>query len=189
MTNPYRSPVATVQDVYVPVTDATYEPRIFSTDGRLGRLRYFVYSFIVQFVMAFLVGILAAVAIPLLAGRDGASALALPLMVAIYVPILIAMLVMAKRRLNDMNQSGWLSLLMLVPLVNLIMALLLLFWPGSAGSNNYGPRPVKNSMTLIFFGVVLPLLLVGLLAAFAVPVYQEYVARAQAAQVQFPQQP
>lgn len=187
MTNPYRSPAAAIQDVYPPSTaDTTYQPRIFSSDGRLGRLRYLVYSFIVQLVIMVLIGILAAVAIPLLTSSGNSTAQML-MLAAIYVPFLISMLVMAKRRLNDMNQSGWLSLLMLVPLVNVVMSLVLLFWPGSAGSNAYGPKPEKNSTALVVFGLLLPLMVIGTLAAIAIPAYQDYVKRAQAVQLQ--QQP
>lgn len=182
MQNPYASPTASVLDMEIP--DEPYEPRIFSAEGRIGRLRYLVYSFIVQFATACFAGAMAAVVVPLIMHRSDSSALLIPMLVLIYIPLLAAMFVMAKRRLNDLNHSGWLSLLLLIPLVNVVLALYLLFWPGTKGRNDYGPRPVKNSLALILFGLVLPLVLIGMLAAIAVPAYQDYVERARAASTQ-----
>lgn len=100
-------------------------------------------------------------------------------LMVVYIPLLAAMLVVVKRRLNDLNQSGWLGLLMLVPLVNFFFGLYLLFWPGSKGSNDYGPAPGPNSLLLIVFGLVLPLAGLGTLAAIAIPAYHSYVERAR----------
>lgn len=185
-TNPYRSPTTAPADIYAPppVVDSTYAPEIWSTQGRIGRLRYLAYSFATQIVLAFLAGVVAAVAIPLLGGNSQSMTVVFGLVALIYVPILVSVFVMAKRRLNDMNQSGWFSLFMLVPFANLVLGLLLLFWPGSKGSNKYGPAPEKNSFAVIFFGLLLPVALVGLIAAVAIPAYQQYVAKAQAAQLQ-----
>ncbi|WP_130803964.1 DUF805 domain-containing protein [Acinetobacter ihumii] len=45
------------------------------------------------------------------------------------------------RRLHDANRSGWLCLLLLVPIVQIFFMLYLLFAPGSKGYNDYGsPR-------------------------------------------------
>ena len=57
-----------------------------------------------------------------------------------------------KRRLNDLDKSGWWQLLYLVPIVNILFALYLLFWPGTKGSNNYGLQPAKNSPLFISDG-------------------------------------
>lgn len=45
------------------------------------------------------------------------------------------------KRLHDLNKSGWLSLLVFVPLANVILSIVLLFKPGSRGINNYGEQP------------------------------------------------
>jgi hypothetical protein len=41
MSNPYAAPDAVLSDV---AEDETYEPQIFSVNGRIGRLRYLAYS-------------------------------------------------------------------------------------------------------------------------------------------------
>src|SRR6218665_3268041 len=181
MSNPYASPQSIINSGSS--DDETYQPSIFSTQGRIGRLRYFAYLCIVQFVLLFFVGIAAAVLIPILSkGGDSAKASAIAAVIVLYAPIVAAALIMAKRRLNDLDKSGWLSLLQLVPLVNLFLAIYLLFWPGSSGSNHYGPKPTPNNPWLFTF-IFLPVV-IGILAAISIPAYQDYVKRAQAAQTQ-----
>lgn len=48
------------------------------------------------------------------------------------------------KRLHDLNQSGWLSLLQLIPLVNFVFGLYILFSGGTKGSNKFGPDPKKR---------------------------------------------
>ncbi len=180
MSNPYASPHANVTDFD---ENETYQPRIFSTQGRLGRLRYMAYSCIVQFVLLFFFGVAAAVLMPASnTGTDNVPNSFIMIVILFYIPIIAAAFIMAKRRLNDLDKSGWLSLLLLVPLVNFFLAIYLLFGPGSPGSNSYGPKAIPNSSWLYAF-IILPIL-IGILAAIAIPAYQEYAKRAQAAQIQ-----
>ncbi|WP_180081430.1 DUF805 domain-containing protein [Acinetobacter sp. YH12201] len=61
--------------------------------------------------------------------------------VAILVLYIYFLIVISIRRLHDMNRSGWLTLLFLLPLVNIFMGLYLLLGSGTKGSNKYGlPR-------------------------------------------------
>jgi uncharacterized membrane protein YhaH (DUF805 family) len=178
MNNPYASPHANVTDFD---DNETYQPRIFSAQGRIGRLRYMAYSCIVQFVLLFFVGIAAAALMPALnGGNEAAGSGFIMIAMLIYIPIIAAAFIMAKRRLNDLDRSGWLAILLLVPLVNLFLAIYMLFWPGSTGSNSYGPKPEANSSWLYVF-IIVPILL-GILAAIALPAYQDYVKRSQSIQ-------
>jgi uncharacterized membrane protein YhaH (DUF805 family) len=45
------------------------------------------------------------------------------------------------KRLHDKGYTGWLSILMLLPLVNIIMLFWLGFARGQDGPNEYGPDP------------------------------------------------
>jgi uncharacterized membrane protein YhaH (DUF805 family) len=47
----------------------------------------------------------------------------------------------ASRRAHDFGQSGWLAILMVVPWINFVAALVFVFIPGQAGSNQYGADP------------------------------------------------
>lgn len=49
------------------------------------------------------------------------------------------------RRLHDTNRSGWFSILVLIPVINIFAYLYLIFMPGTQQQNNYGsPRPSFN---------------------------------------------
>jgi type IV pilus assembly protein PilA len=65
---------------------------------------------------------------------------------------------------------------MFVPLVNM------LFWfvPGTAGENRFGKRTPPNTIGVILLACILPVVFVlGILAAIAIPAYQDYTLRAQ----------
>ena len=49
------------------------------------------------------------------------------------------------KRLHDLDKSGWLILLMFVPIVNALFGLYMLFADGTVGPNQYGEDP-KNRM-------------------------------------------
>ncbi|MBS0308445.1 MAG: DUF805 domain-containing protein [Proteobacteria bacterium] len=175
MTNPYS---ATTVDLSEPLAgdDETYEPKIFAVNGRIGRLRYLAYSFGVMILLMLALGVLVGLA-ALVLGKGAAVAMGF----LIYIPMIAVTFIMAKRRLNDLDQSGWLSLLSLVPLVNAIFGLYLIFAPGTKGSNSYGPPPVQNSTSVIMLSLIFPLVFVfGVLAAIAIPAYQQYTVRAKA---------
>ncbi len=99
-----------------------------------------------------------------------------------YIPLFAVGFIMAIRRVHDMGYSGWLSLLILVPLVNLWF----LFAPGTQGPNEYGPPPVKNTTGVIIaaFSPILLSVVIGILAAISIPAYQAYMMKAKAAQGQ-----
>ncbi|MBT5891933.1 MAG: DUF805 domain-containing protein [Chromatiales bacterium] len=56
---------------------------------------------------------------------------------AVFIPS-IAVLV---RRLHDTDRTGWLLLLLLVPLIGAIVLIVFLATDSSAGDNQYGPNP------------------------------------------------
>lgn len=55
----------------------------------------------------------------------------------------IILAIQAIKRLHDINMSGWWYLIFLIPYINLIFGLYVLFADGTKGPNNYGPDP-KN---------------------------------------------
>jgi hypothetical protein len=80
------------------------------------------------------------------------------------------------QRCHDFNATGWLSLLVLVPLANLI------FWfiPGTDGPNRFGAPTPPNSVLVLIGAWLIPVVFIGgVLAAVAIPAYQDYVKRAQ----------
>lgn len=176
MTNPYNKPAASVEPVAtfengLDPDAATFQPEMFSTRGRIGRVRYFAYSMAMQFLAFLGLGIAGALLLSLVGKDDPALAVnvTMGLGFAVYAALLIIAFVLIKRRLNDLDHTGWLSLLLLVPLVNVVLALYAMLWPGSAGHNNYGPKPVPNPVALTLFVTVI--LMLTILAGIAVMTY------------------
>jgi len=181
MNNPYSAPDASLS---VPgFEDKTYEPKIFSLNGRIGRLRYIGYSWALIFLCAIVCGILAAALIPTFTrgngGRPGGAAFAI-VMLLVYSPVIAVSVIMAIHRLNDLDNSGWLSLLSLVPFVNFFFGLYLLSAPATNGRNKYGPMPSKNS-PLLWVAIFVPLIACCLLIATSMTAYQQNVNKAKAA--------
>ena len=192
MNNPYTAPTADIDDIE---TEDTYEPRIFAVSGRIGRLRYVGYSWLAYFLLYLVLGILgviAAVTIPAMMrnGHGGAPALGFFALALIYTPILAVMFIYARRRLNDLDQSGWLSLLLIIPIIGFLFWLYLVFAPGTDGANRFGPAPSKqsNGAVWIILIVVVTIIVIGILAAVAIPAYQQYKAKAHAMQIEQQQQ-
>jgi uncharacterized membrane protein YhaH (DUF805 family) len=166
--NPYAKPNAAVAEA----AEQYQEVKVFSTSGRIGRVRYIAWGMGLYFLLALLgVALMAAI------GTAG--------MVIAWIAIVVVWFMLTIQRCHDFNTTGWLSLLMLVPLVNLI------FWfiPGTDGDNNYGAKTPPNGVGVIIAACIVPIIaIVGILAAIALPAYQDYTKRAKAMQQQQQQQ-
>jgi hypothetical protein len=97
----------------------------------------------------------------------------------IWIPTLVVLFLLYIQRAHDMDWGGWASLLCLIPLVNLIFV----FKAGTLGVNRFGAPPPPNGIgvkigAFVMFGIFF---LGGILAAIAIPAYQQYVQRTHAA--------
>ncbi len=167
--NPYTTPDASLAvDM-----DETYQPTVFSFSGRIGRLRYLAYLTGVYLVLA-------AIAIPIMALVGGMSAgesgmpdmpvFAVIIMAVVYIALLVIVFTFGKRRMNDLNRSGWWMLLFIVPLANLLLTLYMVFGAGTDGVNDYGAAPNENPMGVKILGLFFPIIsLIGIVAAVAIP--------------------
>ncbi|GAA5121218.1 DUF805 domain-containing protein [Alloalcanivorax gelatiniphagus] len=181
MNQPYHAPEAAPAD---PLNRRTTDP--FAFRGRLGRLRYFAYVGLVMLVL-YLMLTFASILSAGVAGDGRPTVLVGLVALALMVVATFAWVVYGVRRLNDMDRSGWLMVLGFVPVLNLVLALVLLFAPGSPGDNRYGPRPPANGTGVVLGAVaagLVMLALIGIVAAVALPAYQTYVERAKAQQMQ-----
>ena len=163
--NPYDAPDASLDTGH----DELYQPKIFSFNGRIGRMRYLAYSIGVNFLLM-LVMIPLAGASAFLGGDPSSSMIGMLGIGIFYVVTIVISVMFAKRRLNDLNRSGWWFLLFIVPLVNLLLAIYLIFFPGTNGSNNFGAAPAENSIGVLILGWMMPVLFIGgIVAAVAIP--------------------
>jgi uncharacterized membrane protein YhaH (DUF805 family) len=171
--NPYAPPLADVADVPV---DAYQAVKMWSAQGRMGRLRYLTYqgvAYLLVIVVSFIAGVIGATTSYVLTGV---------MVVAGTLGFLLLTLLLTIQRCHDIDWTGWASLLIFVPLVNF------LFWfvPGTPGANRFGAPPEPNSTAVKVMawisGVLGAVFFVGLVAAIALPAYQGYLERARAAQ-------
>ena len=155
--------------------------RFFDWHGRVSRVQFLAYSTFNALIALMLVALLF-VMIGGFQGMVNASSEQLPMSLlgasSVGVAVLFYLqLAVSKRRFNDLNKTGWLALLMLVPGVNILVYLYLLAIEGTAGANYYGlpARPASQLKTVLM--LLIPLLvmsLIGLLTQVVVPSYQSY---------------
>ncbi|KAF1056636.1 MAG: Inner membrane protein YhaI [Pseudomonas delhiensis] len=171
---PYATPQSAVSE------EVGFGPlKVLSLSGRIGRVRYLGWTAALMFLTLggyIISGILSALWLPL-----GILA-----MVVVVIGSVVLSVPIAVQRLHDVGWSGWMFLLQLVPFANFVLAVMLLFVPGNESTNRFGPPPPPNSggvKLLAWSWLALPVLL-GILAAIAVPAYQSYVERAHMTQSQ-----
>jgi uncharacterized membrane protein YhaH (DUF805 family) len=116
--------------------------------GRIGRLGYLMASvyLLAYFVFAVLLGLIGhgtrtSNVLVIILGMIGVF-IAIPLGISLHI-----------RRWHDLNQSGWLTLLNLLPGVNLIVAVILALVPGTSGPNTYGASHPKSLSPKAVFGL------------------------------------
>jgi uncharacterized membrane protein YhaH (DUF805 family) len=165
--NPYAPPQADLEGAGAGM-DTTFQLNLFSPAGRIGRIRYLGYTMGLALLIMVVGGVLAAVTTPLL--------FVVPYLAVLYVQIMLTI-----KRSHDCNWSGWAALLMFIPVVSLVF----LFVPGTDGANRFGNKTAPNgNSALVVVAIFVGIALIGILAAIAIPAYQDYLHRAQAAQLQ-----
>ncbi|AEG94331.1 DUF805 domain-containing protein [Ramlibacter tataouinensis] len=171
--NPYAPPRAAVADVgHDP--GVTAPVKNWSAQGRIGRLRYLAHltgAYVLLALVGFVAGFIAAML---------KTQMAVPVAVgAALIAYLWFTVLKTIQRSHDMDWSGWTSLLALIPLVGLVWV----FKAGTAGGNRFGLPPPPNSLGVKILGLLFPIVAgIGIVAAIALPAYQDYTTRARAAQ-------
>jgi uncharacterized membrane protein YhaH (DUF805 family) len=172
--NPYAPPQAAVADVADPGS-AVQAVQLWSSQGRIGRLRFLAYMVGAYLLFAFLGGLLAGV----LGALAGGPVMVVVMLVGVAF-YLVFTLFKAIQRAHDMGWGGWTVIALVIPLV----ALIWLLNPGTPGPNRFGAPPPPNTLGVKILGWMFPvIMLIGILAAVALPAYQDYSKRAKAMQV------
>jgi uncharacterized membrane protein YhaH (DUF805 family)/type II secretory pathway pseudopilin PulG len=158
-------------------TTVAVETRFFDLNSRIGRLRYLAYG-----IGLALLGSLAVLVCMVLAKIS--PALGVAGLGIVYIGWLVMSIAFGVRRLHDLDKSGWLMLLVIVPLVNLGLVIYLIFFSGTAGENRFGEEQSPNTGWVIAGSIAYIALIPmgGILAAIAIPTYQDYIARSQTAE-------
>lgn len=164
--------------------------KFWGASGRIRRAYYLFYGTVVPWLILIGIGMVAGIisVIFVALGLASVGGILVILLVAVgYLGFVVLHCMSGLRRLHDINASGWLLLLLILPLVNLVLLIALLFVPGTKGENKFGPRP-QPAPTLIKvvaiggFGLIF-VVTFGILAAIALPAYKDYTVRAKMSEV------
>lgn len=154
--SPYATPQANVAE-NLPEFG---ELKVFSISGRIGRLRYlawFMANLLVFIGLLGLTGIISGISPEIGGGLTIILSLAV-----IVVSVLIVM-----QRLHDIGWTGWLCVLHLIPVVQLVFSILLMVIPGTKGANRYGSPPPANGVGVyILSALFLVFVIIGIASLF-----------------------
>jgi uncharacterized membrane protein YhaH (DUF805 family) len=104
----------------------------FVVKGRASRREFWMFV-LAGIIIGFMLGILAIIPIlGIIAGIAG---------FLFSIGTIIPGITAGVRRLHDTNKTGWLMLLLIIPLIGLIIILVWCAKKGNSGRNRYGPKP------------------------------------------------
>ena len=174
--DPYQAPR---EELLTEEMQEVGEIRFFSPSCRIGRIRYLAHGALIYLGFSLLAAIVIGVAAGVSRSNEHimASYGAMLFAVAFYVPFFTVYWILMVQRLHDLNRVGWWSLVLFVPVLNVFFMFYLLLWPGTGGSNRFGARPPKNRIWHWLVGLFFPVMIIGILAAVAIPAYQDYSER------------
>ncbi len=114
---------------------------IFSTEGRIGRQTYFVYSIVLPTLLLLVSGSIAG-----MISKIGSTPSLVPyaLLAISFVAVLLLIVRLTIQRCHDFNAASGFALFAIIPFANIIFSLI----PGNNGLNSYGEAPEPAS-TLI----------------------------------------
>lgn len=157
--HPYAPPRTPVGD---PIAEHG-ELRVFTTQGRIGRLRYLAWSMCLMST-ALALWMVASMAMAL-------SAVLGVILIGIFgLGFLVVSVQIGVQRLHDLGWSGWLMLLNLVPVVGTFFPFVMLLMPGNDGANRFGaPQPPNTKAVKVLASLWLLAPVAGFVAAIALP--------------------
>jgi uncharacterized membrane protein YhaH (DUF805 family) len=121
----------------------TVKQMLFSFEGRITRLQFWMYSFglaIVFYILLFiLTQVMSVTAEQYVNGAVPGTFFAI--LGLLYIPFLWAHLAINAKRCHDRDRSAWFILVSLIPLVGLWYLVEIGFLDGTQGPNRFGPSP------------------------------------------------
>ena len=174
MTNPYSTPTSDLHRNLNNGQNDTSSP--FSSKGRFSRLSYLAWNLILNVIMLIVFAVIAGIAgaaSTLLTGTDPNAMMAFYtsgaglFMLAIMLVSLVITLLFFIRRLHDINMSGWWSILVFIPLVNLIFGIYVLVKKGTEGANRFAPVRATPKWERILGIIAIVLIVLYLIAIIA----------------------
>ena len=145
---------------------------VLSTQGRIGRKRYFVYSTIFPALVFWAIATIGALVsyLPMVNESLFYGILGVALFAAAWMLVHLTI-----QRCHDFNRGNSLAFLAVIPFANIVFALI----PGTNGLNSYGevPMPASWVFKVIFYALILLLVGLGIFALIQLPVVSETISQ------------
>lgn len=153
------------------------EVNFFSPGSRINRLRYWAHITLCFYALFACIAVAGGV-------YTISSTLAYVIGGVAYLGFAVFSVIVGIQRLHDIDKSGWLWLLNFIPLVNLYVVVLVIFFPGTPGANRFGlPMPPCKTwhwVVALSFPVLVLVMAIG--GSVAMSQYQQFADKANAAQ-------
>lgn len=117
------------------INDTDLKDMFLRYDGRLNRKPYILRSlglFIVVFVLAFIVALIGGL-------RYGSMLASLVSLIGLVPGVMLTI-----RRLHDLDRPTWWIIGTFIPVLNIVLSVYIVFFPGTPGTNQYGPDPLQG---------------------------------------------
>ena len=118
-----------------------------SFQGRLNRARYWIAAIVLGVLYAVISlldsSVIHSPALMSFSGENGVTVGFGILSVIAWVLLVVMGVALGVKRLHDRDRSGWFYLLLMVPFVNIWIAIEILFLRGTVGPNRFGPDPLN----------------------------------------------
>lgn len=117
---------------------------IFTTEGRLNRLKYLKYMIILALVLGGTKFTMSCMATLLTGDPNGTLVMIITAILALIAGTGNVMLII--RRIHDLGKSGYFALIAFIPIIGVIFSIYLFCAPGQVGWNQYGADPSQVDM-------------------------------------------
>ncbi len=121
--------------------------QMFNFRGRATRREYWLFLPLLYFGWTVMVTLVTMVVVIADGGDELLDYFVVPFSLVSLGLCLIPYLSASVRRLHDHDKTGWLFLLVLVPLVGWIFYLIMMLTPGTGGENGYGSDPRRRGFS------------------------------------------
>ncbi len=127
--------------------EVTYSPVLHQIEGRIGRIQYLAFAYLV-ILFASLPLVLFGVIESMVQESTALSIVSVLSNIVLFVAVVYVLamsVLLSKRRLHDLNKSGWVLLLIFIPIIGSFVQLYMSIAPGTKMENQYGvcPEPAK----------------------------------------------
>lgn len=97
-------------------------------NGRFSRMQFFKFYAFPTLGVNLIAGVVT---------KMNISSVYIILLLVLFIFLFYLRIIACIRRLHDLNQSGWYSLIIIIPLIDIVMGLILLFAPGKIEGNRW----------------------------------------------------